>query len=84
MIRKTYDLGVAARGGFRGVEGRSGDRVHIAVPERIPNPVGKSRFSLLARAGGLCPCSPTLQGVGFYRPITTGFCIRFVKVGFRF
>ncbi len=44
--------------------------------EVIPNPVGKSRFSLLARAGGLRPYSPTLQGAGFYRPLTTGFRIR--------
>ena len=42
----------------------------------IPNPVVKSRFSLLARAGGLRPYSPTLEGAGFYRPLTTEFRIK--------
>ncbi len=41
----------------------------------IPNPVGNSRFSLVARAGGLCSCSPTLEGAVFYRPLTTVFRI---------
>jgi hypothetical protein len=29
MIRKTYALGVAMKGGCWGMEGRSGDRVHL-------------------------------------------------------
>ncbi len=38
----------------------------------IPNPVVKSRFSLLARAGTASSASaPPLTGVGFYRPLTT-------------
>ncbi|MCT7993109.1 hypothetical protein [Laspinema olomoucense] len=33
------------------------------------------RFSVVARAGGLPPCRPTLEGVGFYRPIRTEFLV---------
>jgi hypothetical protein len=33
-------------------------------------------LSFLARAGGLRPDSPTLQGAGFDRPLTTGFRIK--------
>ncbi|WP_254566505.1 hypothetical protein, partial [Oscillatoria sp. HE19RPO] len=28
--------------------------------------------ALLARAGGLCPCSPTLQGAGFLKVLFFG------------
>ncbi len=41
--------------------------INTRISLLIPNPVVKSRFSELARAGGLRPCSPTLEGVGFYR-----------------
>ncbi len=40
----------------------------------IPNPVGKSRFSLLARSDTASSANaPPLTGVGFYRPRATEF-----------
>ncbi len=44
------------------------DKRAIATLSRqtiIPNPGMKSHFHRLARAGGLCLYSPTLQGAGF-------------------
>ena len=46
-------------------------REHL-TPHCLAN---KIRFSLLARAGGLRPYSPTLEGAGFYRHIRTGLRI---------
>ena len=50
----------------------------------IWNPVGKSQFSILARAGGLCPYASWLQPAGFCRPLTTGFRIIAFLISIRY